>query len=69
MSGQPKKEPKAVKLSLALACDKYVDGQDRLAGYVVLQGECVGNISTGDINALLQQREIKAVETETKIKE
>jgi len=66
MSGQTKKEPKTVKVSLVLGCDKYVDGQDRLAGYVILQGECAGNIAAGDINALLAQRALKAVETETK---
>jgi len=66
MSGQPKKELKTVRVSLALACDKYVDGQDRLAGYVILSGECVGNITADDINRALQRGELKALATQTK---
>ena len=53
---------KVIKIRLALTCDRFVNGEDRIAGYVVVQGECVGDLSTEDINRYIQGREIKAIE-------
>ena len=63
-----KSQDKLEKVSLSLLLDQYVNGEDRLAGYVVLNGECVGNIGVDDLNRWLQQGHLKAILNENKNK-
>ncbi len=49
------------KVCLALTLDQYVNGEDRLAGYIVLEVECVGKIGVDDLNSWLKQGHLKAV--------
>ena len=48
---------------LALACDKYVNGKDRIAGYIVVQdGIPIGNLTKKDIERFQEAGELKVVE-------
>ena len=51
----------SAKVQLALTLDMFVNGEDRLAGYVVLTGECVGNLTVDDMNRYLQSGQLKAL--------
>jgi hypothetical protein len=43
------------KLKLALACDVFVDGKDRIAGYVVYDDGLVGDLRKEDFSILLKK--------------
>jgi len=61
MSNKEKKIQSDDKLKLALSCDRYIDGEDRIAGYVVFDGEPVGGLEISDINRMLAKGELKLV--------
>ena len=46
---------------LALSCDRYIDGEDRIAGYIVFDGGPVGGLEMVDLNRLLAKGELKFV--------
>ena len=51
------------KVTLALICDKYVNGEDRIAGYVVVQdGILVGDLTAADIERFKKAGELKVIE-------
>lgn len=52
----------SAKIQLALTLDMFANGEDRLAGYVVLTGECVGKLTVDDINRYLKSGQLKAIE-------
>ncbi len=53
---------KAEKVNFALCCDKYVDGKDRICGYIVVKdGVCTGNLSFADIERFLKAGELKVI--------
>jgi hypothetical protein len=52
----------SAKIQLALTLDMFVNGEDRLAGYVVLTGESVGKLTVDDINRYLKSGQLKAIE-------
>jgi len=59
MSKEKQEVIKGSKVKLALACDRYVDGKDRIAGYVVYDEGLVGSLKRFDFDILLRKGFLK----------
>ena len=61
LNKEAEKKQKKENFKLALSCDRYIDGEDRIADQVVFDGGPVGGLEMVDLNRLLAKGELKFV--------